>query len=472
MPLSSTIKAAARSLRGLWQRWGGMGFGGVSRLLLPGARFDYEREAGDLWSNSVLAIATKWLGDRFSRPLVRVSRIASTGDYVPLARHRFVDLWGRPNPYQTRRTLEKAIGLSLVLDGNAYLLKVRSGSGEVVELWWLPHYSVFPLYPADGSEYLSGWDVWVDGQRFPVAASDIVHYRDGIDPRNDRLGLSTVKAQLRQVCTDQEASGYTATILRNLGVPGLVIKPRGDATTGASIDRPMAERLKERLRDLVTGEARGDALILSDPADVVPLGFSPEQLRLDKLPQDAISRLGAACGVPLMAMGLPDPGKTYSNVGESIKIGYGAVQSIQEIIAETNRWGLLSEFADPNRFVVEYDYSSILELREDQNDLSTRIVTEWEKGVRMLNEAREALGLEPDPDGERYYPGTGSPEDMARAEAMAKLTKPEPAPGEEDEGQGKAPADEGPDEEPTTTAPANGKAGKALANGHGKGWEY
>jgi HK97 family phage portal protein len=460
---SSRLKAAARSLRGLWQRWGGMGFGSTLRLLLPGARFDYEREAGDLWSNSVLAIATKWLGDRFSRPLVRVSRIAASGDYVPVARHRFVDLWGRPNPYQTRRILEKAIGLSLVLDGNAYLLKVRSGSGEVVELWWLPHYSVFPLYPADGSEYLSGWDVWIDGQRFPVAASDIVHYRDGIDPRNDRLGLSAVKAQFRQVCTDQEASGYTATILRNLGVPGLVVKPRGD---NGFIDRPMADRLKERLRDLVTGEARGDALMLSDPADVVPLGFSPEQLRLDKLPQDAISRLGAACGVPLMAMGLPDPGKTYSNVGESIKIGYGAVQSIQEIIAETNRWGLLAEFADPNRFTVEYDYSAILELREDQNALSTRVVTEWEKGVRSQNEAREALGLEPDPDGDRFYPGTGSPADMEQAKAMAELMEPKPSPGEE--GQGDGPPAEGDDEQ---KPPANGKA-MAAANGYANGWRY
>jgi hypothetical protein len=211
---------------------------------------------------------------------------------------------------------------------------------------------------------------------------------------------------------------------------------------------------------------------------VVPLGFSPEQLRLDKLPQDAISRLGAACGVPLMAMGLPDPGKTYSNVGESIKIGYGAVQSIQEIIAETNRWGLLSEFADPNRFVVEYDYSSILELREDQNALSTRIVTEWEKGVRSQNEAREALGLEPDPDGDRFFPGTGSPADMEQAEAMAEIMKPaEPPPGGEGRGEdgerpGVSPAAE---EDPNVVdgekyAEVHGR--KAATNGHANRWRY
>ena len=105
---------------GLWQRTGGQGWTRY-RLLLPGSRFDYEREAGDFWSNPVVGLCVDWLGNRFPRPRFHVSRVRRSGDYEPLGRHPLADLWNRPNPYYTRRTMEKAVGLSLKVDGNAYI---------------------------------------------------------------------------------------------------------------------------------------------------------------------------------------------------------------------------------------------------------------------------------------------------------------------------------------------------------------
>ena len=103
--------ALTRVFGGLWSRYGGWGWSRI-RLFLPSARFDWEREAGDTWMNSIVALAISWLGDRFPRPLIRVSKLTRKGNYEPVGRHALTDLWQRPNRFYGRRTLEKAIGLS------------------------------------------------------------------------------------------------------------------------------------------------------------------------------------------------------------------------------------------------------------------------------------------------------------------------------------------------------------------------
>ena len=67
-----------------------------------------------------------WLGDRFPRPKFQIAKIARTGDEIPIGRHPVLDLWNRPNKFYGRRTMEKAIGSSLKIDGNAYIWKVRN----------------------------------------------------------------------------------------------------------------------------------------------------------------------------------------------------------------------------------------------------------------------------------------------------------------------------------------------------------
>ena len=63
---------------------------------------------------------------------------------------------------------------------------------------------------------------------------------------------------------------------------------------------------------------------------------------------------------------------------------------------------------DPTRFTVEYDYSQLQELQESLDSLHMRRREDWKAGVIQLNEARELLGFDPDPGGNRWFPGTES----------------------------------------------------------------
>lgn len=427
------LSGLANTLAGFWSRWGGTGVASRVRLLLPGARLDYEREAGDMWMNSTVALGLKWVGDNYPRPKMLVSKRSRRGEYVPLPRHELVDLLRKPNPHWSGRVLAKAIALSLLVDGNAYLIKIRAkGNGKPVQLWWHPHWAIAPRWPTDGSQYISDYEVRVDGVPYYVRKEDVIHFRDGVDPRNERLGLAALRSQLRGICSDNETEGYTASILRNLGVPGLVItlKP------GARRTDDQAERLIERFRDMHTGENRGDPLVMDD-AGITQIGLSPEQLRLDKIPLQIQAKILASIGVPSMVVGLPDPNKTYSNLAEARRAAWeNCLVPLQDLVAETLTYTLLPDLGyDSDTFRVEFDYAHVESLQEAQSLKSERIRAEWQAGVIQLNEARQTLGYEPDPDGDRWFPGTGGDE-MAEADELSDSETDDQ--GDDDENQGVA----------------------------------
>src|ERR1700722_308746 len=145
--LQSAYGGATKVIGGLWTRYNGQGWTRW-RSFLPSARFDWEREAADTWMNSIVALSISWLGDRFPKPTIQLSKIARNGDYIPVGRHDVIKLWNRPNKFYGRRTMEKAVGLSLKVDGNAYIYKVRDRLGRVVELWWIPHFRILPTWPS------------------------------------------------------------------------------------------------------------------------------------------------------------------------------------------------------------------------------------------------------------------------------------------------------------------------------------
>jgi HK97 family phage portal protein len=464
----------SRLTGGLWSRQGGNGWSRF-RFLLPGSRFDYEGEAGDLWLNPVVGLCLDWLGNRFPRPLVRVSRIATrngeghrAGDFVPLARHDLIDLWNRPNPHYGRRTLEKAIGLSLKTDGNAYLYKVRDRGGRVAQLWWLPHFRVSPTWPSDGSAYIDGYKVRVDAGEYTLPPEDIIHIRDGIDPRNERIGLCALRACVREVCTINEESGYRAAILRNSAVPSLAIVPDNESLRPTKDD---ADVIRERLWEATGGDNRGKPVIMAGQYRLEKIGYSPEEMNLIEFPTIPTARILASLGVAPMSLGLPDPGKTYANLGEANRTSWGTIVACQELVAEALRWQLLPDFgADPHGLVVEYVYDQIQEMQESLDAVWTRTTRAWRSGMLQLNEAREIVGLEPDPDGDRWFPGTGSPDEIARQHeedllysgAMNRSAQSKP---------------KGPQAVPDDDAEADDDGmdnldGKAHSNGVAKRWQY
>lgn len=407
MALSDSIRTTLGNLFGYGY---GNSSGTILRTaILPGSRIDYSRYAGQLWLNSVVALALQWKAERLPQPIMRQSRIATKkdgsgtkpGDYVPLPKSDLVDLWNRPNQRCTRMDFEPSVAMSLDVDGNAYVLKLRDGGQHVKELRWMPHHRFTPVVKGDD---LIGYAL--DGLLLKdLDPKDVIHFRRGCDPDAPWMGISALKAQLRQVATDNEAATFTASIMRNMGIAGTVITPDDPALRPSPED---AKAIKKGFDSVTQGDSRGGTVVLLGKYKVQQPGFSPEQLCLKDLPLDAAGRIASAIGVPLMAMGLRDPDKTYSNVEQAIKTAWDGVKGTQNIIANGLRYGLLPEYGvDPAGNTVEFDYSEITELQEALDSLWTRVAKAYTSGILTRNEAREVMSFDPDPDGDVYYPGTG-----------------------------------------------------------------
>ena len=265
------------------------------------AGYDYTSKVGDGRGSSVVAACIAWVCRTFPEAPVQIVQMEPDGTETILHDHPLAALLARPNAFYSGELLWKATLSDLQATGNAYWIKVRHRAGRPVELWWTPQTLIEPKWPADGSVYISHYVYKPGGETFEVAVEDVVHFRDGLDPANIRKGLSPLASLLREIYTDEEAASYTANLLRNMGVPGVVISPGSDA---GELHPDDAKQLKQDFQEKFTGDRRGEPLILSTKASIVPLSFSPSQMDMRTLRRVPEERISAVLGVPAIVAGL------------------------------------------------------------------------------------------------------------------------------------------------------------------------
>jgi len=298
----------------------------------------------------------------------------------------------------TGEQLDQARAVSLILDGNAYCYKVRNGNGRVSELQYLPHYSVTPK--ADASGELSHYDYTTNRGVVKIDPADIIHTKRGIDPNNKLRGFSSLRGVIQEVVSDNEATTYTLSILRNLGITGLVISPKGDGT----ITEEEAELVKAKIKASTTGRHRGEPLVAGQGIDISTTGYSPEQLNLDRIRVIPEARILGAIGIPGMALNMTsgDDVRTFSNYGEARKSAYeDFLIPLWRALDSSAADALLTELGgDVDTMRVSRDLSEVPALAYGVSD---RMIAEYGGGIRKRSEARQELGLPTTPEDDVYY---------------------------------------------------------------------
>lgn len=349
--------------------------------------------------------------------------------------HPLINLIQRPNPYYGGDSLWQATVQSWLLDGNAYWLKGRADNGVTQELWFAPFSTVSPKYPDDGSEFISHYEYSPAGIPIRVPREDIVHFRNGIDPHNPRLGLSPLSPVLREVFTDNEASNFTASVLRNQGVVGFIISPR-DSDVLPNSDDILAT--KERFRTQFSGDRRGEPLIMGSPVEIKQLGNSLKDMDLSAIRNLSEERVCAALGINPAIVGFGS-GLEATKVGATMReykrlAWESQIIPTQKLAAQTLMNQLLHEFeADPSQFLVEFDRSNVASLQEDQSAKVTRLAQLYQQGIITRAEARRQLGHEVVEDRDAVFLISGSSfevpakDNLRLIETKADSTLPKPA---------------------------------------------
>ncbi len=361
---------------------------------------DYTNKVGDGLNSSAVMACVNWICRTFPEAPLAIVAEQDNGARRLLRHHPLARLVEQPNPYYAGTLLWMATLLDWTLAGNAYWLKVRDGAGRVVQLWWAPHRTIEPRWTNDGATFITHYDYRPDGATtaIPLPPSDVVHFRNGLDPQNPRKGLSPLTSLIREIYSDEEAGNFSAALLRNLGVPGMILAPDGEDNELTQED---ADVLRAEFRARFTGDKRGEPMILSGKIRAQPLTFNPQELDLHRLRRLPEERVTAVLGVPAIVAGLGSglDRATFNNFRESREAAYESnIVPTQRLIAAELTTQLLPDFATPDlaadeEALVAFDTSRVRVLQEDENKLAQRLAVLVGSGILTQEEARGRLGL-------------------------------------------------------------------------------
>lgn len=366
-------------------------------------RTDYEREVGDLSLSSLVMAAVNWMGTAMPEAPLIVEAPDGKG-YQRIAGHEMEMLWAQPNAYYSGENYAHAMAYSWLVDGNVYFYKVRNFAGQVVELWYLPHFTIAPQYnPLSTSPFITKYLYSVNGKEVELAVDDVIHIRRGVDPANPRKGIGVVRPLLREVYIDNEASNFSATTFKNLGLPSFVISP---SDTQATLDKDMREDMRKKYEDEFRGDGRGRVLIASKRVELHQLSFDPDKMDTRNNRIIAEERWAALTGIPAIVLqfGAGLEHSTYSNYEQALQQAYKGflLPSLRQIAPQLTRQ-LLVEFKSDYRSRVRFFTDEMQILQEDRNALSKRILEEWKSDLITRGEARVTLDREMLPGDENLF---------------------------------------------------------------------
>ena len=372
--------------------------------LLRRTRFDYRREVGDGLDSSVVTAPIRWVQRALPEARLTVRKRARDGGVEQIADHEMLALIARPNPYYGDLVLWAATILSWYIAGNAYWLKVRNGYSKVTELWWVPWWMIEPKAPIDGSAFLSHYEYSPGGGLEPmrIDPEDVVHFRDGMNPHDMRKGLSSLDGVIREIFMDLESSNFVASLLRNMGVPGVVISPKG----GAMPAPEDVEATKAWFQEAFGGDKRGGPLVMGAPTDVQPYGFNPQQMNMGEARDVAEERVCAVIGIPAAVVGFGaglQTAKVGATMEEMFKSAWrNGVLPVARAFADELQRSLLPDFGDTRGLEVGWDTDEVLALQEDEDKQVERWNKKLASGGITVFEYRRGIGEEAD-DSHRIY---------------------------------------------------------------------
>lgn len=361
----------------------------------PNSKIDWERLTDPIL-NSVVAAGVYWYADMFPEAQVTVMRENPEGDDERLIGHELARLWENPNPFYSGDEMAAAAMIDWWLDGNVYLQVIESNGGQPAQLWYTPANLVEPKWPIGSPDvYVSHYEYRDGVTVHEWAPESVIHLRNGIDPRNTRKGQGRLKAVLREIFTDDEASNFIASVLRNHAVPGIIVTPKPDA--GFVFDDASAKTTKEVLNRDFTGDQRGSTAVLNGPIELHRVSWSPSELDLSRFRNVTEERVSSVMGLNAAVLNL-GTGLEAVNVGATmtayVKLAWQrGMRPVQRRIgAQLTRQLLPLYRGTTDADAVVFDTSKVPALEEDAEARDRRAVANYRGQIWTRGEARVATG--------------------------------------------------------------------------------
>lgn len=409
------------------------------------SRSDFTSQVDSLDTSSLVMAVVNDTGTALAEALPSVRIPDAKGKFQPEPGHPAAQVVQRPNPFNVWADYCGALSLSHWIDGNFYLLKVRNTAGQLIELWYLPHFMVEPRWPGDSksptvpragpnkaqNEFLSHYQYTVQGKEpVLIPQADVIHHKRFINPENPRKGIGAFGPVITDIFGDGKAAEFSATILKNMGITVPLFVPKDDQFSPTPEE---AHAFKEKWKLETTGQNAGNAMVMSVPLKPEKYAFSPQELDLTALRKIPESRVASVTRYPAaylqFLVGLEN-GTSYASYKEAREQAYEQVViPIQQVISTNFTFQLLPEFDNPKGAQFFFDTSEVRVLQEDRDSLYEREISALNKGGQTINQFLQAIGRDSVPWGDIYLiPSTSNPMTPERLTMRADGSEPTPEP--------------------------------------------
>lgn len=306
--------------------------------------------------------------------------------------HEVLRLFERPNPFTSGYDLIAGVIMYHAVAGNAYLEKVRSRAGKVVELWPLRPDRMFVV--PDETRHIGGYDYRLGSLLHRFDARDVIHLKTR-NPLDDWYGMPPTRPAAARIDTANAMREFTAAFFRNAGVPSGLL----------SIEKQVGAAEAQMIRDRFRGDYGGAAgwhnlLVLANQGTVsyTPMGLplGERGLVMPELDEIIDAKTAMVFGVPLeligARLGMIHGNRSTMKEARASFWDETLVPRYRELAA-TLTTALQPEYGDFD--YLEFDLSTVKALQEDENARTDRVLKQMHGGAISLQEARTDLGKDP-----------------------------------------------------------------------------
>lgn len=358
----------------------------------------FYRYALDAYSGSEIAFAC--IEERctsLAEPRLVAIKVNAAGKPEQIKDHPVLDLFEHPNPFMSGESLIAGLGMYRDIGGNAYLEKVRSAAGKIVELWPLRPDRMWVIPDANPNIHLRGWEYKLGADSTFLPARDVMQWKSR-NPLDDWYGLPLFRPAAMRIDTAAAMRLFTMAFFNNAAVPA------GLLTFEKQIGAAEAHMIRDRFRNDLGGANAHGVLTLGgvgsgNTVTYTPMGLPMGErgIAMPELDEILDAKTAMPSGVPLELIGAR-LGMIHGNRStmKEARAGFWdeTLTPICRDLAATLTMALQPEYGDFD--YLEFDLSTVKALQEDQDAKHKRIRDDMLCGMISVQEARVERGNDAD----------------------------------------------------------------------------
>lgn len=381
-----------------------MGLSSESRLLskmlttasnreLP-APLDFKRLADEGYRiNPMIYGCIRFISQAVADPTLKALTVADNDTVVtnyPQGGDALAQLLMRPNPDQDQFEFYEQLLIHLMFAGNAFILKVRSASGQVVGLD-LIRPDIMGVVPGRTREegLVKNYTVRINEQIFPIPRDDIIHFKlpDALD---QYWGLSPIFVLARYGDVDLQSADFLRSYFLNKGIPAGIL----------TFEHPVQKPERERVRDLWKEQYNSlegwhNIAVLDAKVNYQNIQTGIKDVDMDVITDQTETRICAVYGVPPILISALSGVKnaTFANVEESRKLFWmdTATPLFTRLSRKMTTELAIKEFGFDRRVI--FDLTSVPALQENKAEIRKVALQGYNSGLLTRDQTYDLLGL-------------------------------------------------------------------------------